>query len=208
MKLIVITPSSTIEDEHYILSKILDMGLTTLHVRKPKLSKRELGIYLKGFTKSQQKKIILHTHYGLMWNFDLKGIHVSKRQRKKRFKFTLRKIMLYLRRGKFQIGASCESFQSLNELYKDFDYIFIYPVFPGLNGHLPGINMGSMKKILPSYPEKVIAKGGTAPDNIGIARKLGFSGIAFQEYLWDYPEPLISFQKILDTFREEGLTIE
>jgi len=65
-----------------------------------------------------------------------------------------------------------------------------------------------MKKILPSYPEKVIAKGGTTPDNIGIAHKLGFSGVAFQEYLWDKPEPLVSFQKILDTFREEGLTLE
>jgi|SRR6185312_2346984 len=208
MKLIVITPSSTIEDEHYILGKMLDMGLATLHVRKPKLSKKELGIYLNGFTQSQQKKIILHTHYSLMWNFNLKGLHVSKRHRKKRIKFAIRKAILHLRRGNFQIGASCESFQSLADLYKDFDYIFISPVFPGLNGHLPGINMDSMKKILPSYPEKVIARGGTAPDNIGTAHKLGFAGVVFQEYIWENPEPLVSFQKILDAFHEEGLTLE
>lgn len=208
MKLIVITPSNTIEDEHYILGQMLDMGLPTLHVRKPKLSKRKLAAYLNGFTKSQQKKIIIHNHYTLLWNFNLKGIHISKRQRKKRSKFFLYKFMLRLRRGKFQVGASCESFQSLNELYKNFDYILLSPVFTGLNGHSPGINLGAIKKIMPSYPEKVIARGGTAPDNISTAHELGFSGVALQEYLWENPEPLVSFQRILETFRAENLTIE
>ncbi len=38
MKLIVITSAKNIENEHYLLSKMLDMGLPSLHIRKPKLS--------------------------------------------------------------------------------------------------------------------------------------------------------------------------
>jgi thiamine-phosphate pyrophosphorylase len=208
MKLIVITPSSTIEDEHYILGQMLDMGLPSLHIRKLKLTKKELRTYLDGFTQSQQKKIILHKHYGLLWDFDLKGIHISKRQRGKKARFFWNRIVLRMRRGNFLMGASCESFSSLSVIYKRFDYIMISPVFTGLNGHVPAMSTDTLKKLLPSYPGKVIARGGTTPENIDTANRLGFSGIAFQEYLWENPEPLVSFQKILDTFREQGITIE
>ena len=87
MKLIVITSLILVEDEHYLLSEMLDMGLTSLHVRKPQLSSDELKNYLSKFTKNQQKKIIIHTHHDILWNIELKGIHVSKQHRKKRFRF-------------------------------------------------------------------------------------------------------------------------
>lgn len=208
MKLIVITPSSTIEDEHYILGKMLDMGLPSLHVRKPKFTQKELEIYLQGFTQNQREKIIIHKHYSLLWDFNLKGIHISKRQRRKRVRFFLHKLMLHIRRGKFVIGTSCETFASLQAIHKKFNYIMISPVFTGLNGHLPGMSMDTLKKLMPSYPGKVIARGGITPGHVDIAHKIGFSGVAFQEYLWENPEPLESFRKILDTFREQGITIE
>ncbi len=62
MKLIVITASKNIENEHLILGKMLDMGLPSLHVRKPKLNEENLKRYLDEFTPAQRKKIIIHTH--------------------------------------------------------------------------------------------------------------------------------------------------
>lgn len=208
MKLIVITPSNAIENEHPILGKMLDMGLPSLYVRKPKLSKSAFVTYLNGFTKEQQKKIIIHKYYRLLLSLDLKGIHVSKRQRKKKLKFLVFKILLRLLKKNCIIGTSCESLSSLPDVYEKFDYITISPVFKSLNGHLPGFNMGALMKMVPTYPEKIIARGGTDADSIDKVKKIGFAGITFQEYIWDNPEPLKAFQKILDAFREQGLTID
>ncbi len=208
MKLIVITSSKNIENEHHILGKMLDMGLPTLHIRKPKLSEANLKSYLKEFTKSQRKKIVIHTHLNLLMDFDLKGIHVSKRHRRARFKFFMTRTKLRLRRGHFLMGTACKSLSSLDETYKDFDYVMISPVFTNPHGHRPSFNPGTLKRIIPIYPGKVIARGGATLDSINKAQEIGFAGIAFQRFIWDNPEPLVTFQKILDRFKEAGVTIE
>ena len=208
MKLTVITSSKNLENEHYILGKMLDAGLPTLHVRKPKLSEENLKNYLNEFTKSQRKKIIIHTHHNLMMQFDLKGIHVSKRTRRKTIRFYFTKLKLRLRRGKFVIGTSCKSLSSLDAIYPDFDYVMISPVFTNPHGHRPSFNSGTLKRIIPTYPGKVIARGGATPDSVEKAKEMGFSGVAFQRYIWDNPEPLQAFENILEHFKELGVPIE
>jgi thiamine-phosphate pyrophosphorylase len=208
MKLIVITSNKNIENEHFILGKMLDMGLPSLHVRKPKLSHENLKNYLNEFTKSQRKKIIIHTHHNLMMHFDLKGIHVSKRHRRKKLSFFLSKLKLRLRRGNFVLGTSCKSLSSLDEIYQDFDYVMISPVFTNPHGHRPSFNPGTLKRIIPTYPGKVIARGGATIDSIEKAKELGFAGIAFQRNIWDHPEPLVTFEKILERFKQLGIPVE
>jgi len=208
MKLIVITSSDLVEDEHYLLSEMLDMGLTSLHVRKPQLSSDELKNYLSKFTKNQQKKIIIHTHHDILWNIELKGIHVSKQHRKKRFRFFISKAKLRLRRGNFLLATSSKSLDSLDEAYKDFDYIMVSPVFTNPSGHQPSFNPTTLKRLLPNYPDKVIARGGATLESIDKAKDIGFSGIAFHQYIWNNPKPLEAFHKIVDRFHELGLSIE
>ncbi len=208
MKLVVITPSQNIENEHYILGKMIDMGLPSLHIRKPKLSPDNLKSYLKEFTKGQRRKIIIHTHHELLWNFNLKGIHVSKRSRKKQFSFFILKAKLHLRRGGFVMGTSCKSLSSLDENYRHFDYVMLSPVFTDPDGHRPSFNASTLKKIIPVYPGKVIARGGATLDSIQVAKETGFAGIAFQRYIWNNPEPVACFQQILDRFNELGIPVE
>ena len=208
MKLIVITSSKNIENEHYILGKMLDMGLPALHVRKPKLSNENLKNYLNQFTKAQQKKIVIHTHHNLLWNYNLKGIHVSKRHRRRKFWFAINKAKLRLRRGNFMIGTACKSLSSLDETYPNFDYVMISPVFTNPHGHRPSFNPTTLKRLIPTYPGKVIARGGATLDSIEKAKEIGFAGIAFQRFLWDKPDTLGNFQKILDKFHELGIPVE
>jgi thiamine-phosphate pyrophosphorylase len=208
MKLIVITSSNPVENEHYILGKMLDMGLPSLHVRKPTLSRENLKSYLNEFTKSQQKKIIIHTHYKLLLNYNLKGIHVSKKHRKRKIKFFFLKTKLRLRRGNFLLGTSSKSLFSLDEAYKDFDYVMVSPIFSTPDGHRPSFNPATLIKAMPTYPGKVIARGGATVDSINKAQEIGFAGIAFQHYIWDNPDPLTVFGKITNRFHELGLTIE
>ena len=208
MKLIVITPSKNIDNEHYLLGKMLDMGLPALHVRKPKLSKENLKSYLSEFTTAQQKKIIIHTHHNLMWQIGLKGIHVSKRHRRRKFWFAVSKMKLRLRRGNFMIGNACKSLSSLDETYSQFDYVMISPVFTNPHGHRPSFNPATLKRMIPVYPGKVIARGGATIESIQKAKDIGFAGIAFQRFLWDNPDPLGNFKKILDKFHELDIPVE
>jgi len=208
MKLILLTPSQSIDNEHAILGKMLDMGLPTLHVRKPKFSTAELKSYLRRFTKEQRKKIILHNHYDMMMSFKLKGIHVSKRHRRKKFMFWLTKTKLYLRRGRIIIGTSCKSLSSLDETQKDFDYVMLTPIFSNPGGHRPSFNPGTLKRVIPTYPGKVIARGGGTLESIEKIKEIGFAGIAFHRYIWNKPNPVEAFRDILDKFRELGLTVE
>jgi len=208
MKLIVITPSNTIEHEHSIIGKMLEMGLPSLHVRKPKFSKEELKDYLSGFSVDQIQKMIIHTHFELLWSFDLKGIHMPGKYRRNKFKLFFLKAGSYLRRKHILIGTSCKSLSSLSDAYKHFDYVAIAPVFPSFNGHVPGFSMGALVKIIPTCPGKVIARGGATIENIKTAYSVGFSGVAFDEYIWDAPDPLVTFQNVLNAYKEQGLPIE
>lgn len=208
MKLIVITPPHNIEHEHSILGKMLDMGLLSIHVRKPKFSDADLKSYLNGFSKSQQKKIILHTHNTIFWNIDLKGIHISKQLRKRRIKFFFLKTKLLFRKGTYALGTSSGSLDSLDEAYKDFDYVMVSPIFISPNGHRPNFNPATLERLIPYYPGKVIARGGATIESIHKAKEIGFSGIAFHQFIWNNPEPLVTFQKIVTRFHELGLPIE
>lgn len=208
MKLLVITPSKNVENEHALLGKMLDMGLTSLHVRKPSLSKADLKDYLSKFTKSQRKQIIIHTHPTLLLQYDLKGIHVPRGLRRKKIRFFLIQAKLRLRRVSFVTGTSCKSLSSLDDAYKHFTYILLSPVFTSPHGHRPSFNIGTLKRVLPTYPGKVIAHGGATADSVEKAKELGVAGIAFQGYIWESPDPLIAFQNIVARFHELGLTIE
>lgn len=208
MKLIVITPSNTIENEHTILGKMLDAGLPTLYVRKSKFTKAELKNYLDGFTKDHRKKIIIHSHYSLLMNYTLKGIHIPKKTRKAFISLFIYKLLLKMRQGQFLIGTSCKSLASLDESYKNFDYIMISPVFTSPYGQIIGFSISTLIKVIPTYPAKIIARGGAVLESIKKAKEIGFSGIAFQEYIWNERDPLEAFQKVLNGFHEEGIAVE
>ena len=47
MKLIVITGSKTLPDEPSMVTKMFEDGLTTLHLRKPKLTTQEMRDYIE-----------------------------------------------------------------------------------------------------------------------------------------------------------------
>lgn len=81
-------------------------------------------------------------------------------------------------------------------------------MFTNPHGHQPSFNLTTLKRLLPNYPGKVIARGGATLESIMQAKEIGFSGIAFNQYIWNNPEPLETFRKIVDRFHELGLSIE
>jgi thiamine-phosphate pyrophosphorylase len=210
MKLILMTGSRTKDKELEMIEKMFDFGLPNLHIKKPKLNKDQMREYLEFIPEKYHDRIVLHSHHSLLWDFKLKGIHVSKRRRSKKFKFGLTKALLKFRRGNFIIGTSCKSLSSMDENYPNFDYVMLSPVFTNPYGHRPSFNKATLKRIIPSYPGKIIARGGARLEagSIEVALELGFAGIAFYQQIWKSTNPDEEFKKIFERFKELGIEIE
>jgi thiamine-phosphate pyrophosphorylase len=208
MKLMVLTSSPEVENEVIYIKQMLDAGLPTLHLRKPTSSIDYLKKVLDGLSSEHHKKILLHTHYGLLWDYNLKGIHLSKADRQRKYKAWLTYHALKLRRPNILRSTSCSSISTLAESYNAYDYIMLTPVFTGVQEHRPTFSRGTLKVIAKKYPERIIARGGASANNIEKAVEIGFNGIAFHNSIWKNPEPVKEFERIINRYKELGLPIE
>jgi len=83
-KLITIThpyKSSTTEIES--ICQLFEAGLKILHLRKLDVTKKELREYLQNIPTQFHKRIVIHSNYSLLREFDLKGIHLTEKSRKR-----------------------------------------------------------------------------------------------------------------------------
>jgi thiamine-phosphate pyrophosphorylase len=209
MKFIVITPSKNVEKEYIIINHMLKNGLPTLHLRKPGFSKEETINYIEHFPEDQQNKMVLHSYHNIMLDYDLKGLHLSRRHKKKQFLSWLTQTKIELRMGKkISISTSSKSLSSLVDNYKNFDYVMLTPVFTDPQGHRPSFSPAILQQILRAYPDKVVARGGSDAESIEKARDMGFAGIAFHNFFWNNEDPLKEFDKVMNKFSQLGLSIQ
>ena len=209
MKVIVITPSKTIDNEQYIIGKMIEMGLPTVHVRKPNFSREEMMKYLDEFPLEHKKHLVLHSHHKLLWDYNLKGIHLAKSHRKKKFKSWLTETIVKIKRDHLTISTSSKSLSSMSLNYDHFDYVMLAPVFTSPHGHRPSFSPGIIQQVMRNYPEKVIARGGSSAAVIDRAKDLGFAGIAFHNCIWvNGTDPLKEYTVVKDRFNELGIPIE
>lgn len=208
MRLIVITPSRTSENEHHLLKQMFKLGLTTLHVRKPHYSTKKLRDYLDVFSKEQQKCIIIHSHHRLLCDYDLMGIHFTKMHKKSKIRKWITEKIIGLKRKEYIKSTSANSISAMINDYSMYDYTMLSPVFGETTDKMPAYSPGTLEVMIRKYPEKVIARGGANLDSIIKARDLGFKGIAFQNFLWKKTDPLEQFRSIINRFNKLGIKIE
>ena len=208
MKLILVTPSTSRDKEQNILRQMLDLGLPTLHVRKPHLSTESLKKYLDHFSKEHQKRMMIHSHHALLWDYDLKGIHLTKAHKKKQFRSWAIQKLIKFRRGNFSMSTSCNSISSMAASYNEFEYIMLTPVFGQTQEHRPTFSRGTLDLIIGKYPGKIIARGGANIESIAKAYDIGFTGMAFQNFIWKHDDPVGQFIQVLNRFKELGIPVE
>jgi thiamine-phosphate pyrophosphorylase len=187
---------------------MLDMGLPTLHIRKPNLSTEGLKKYLDNFSPEHLKKIVIHSHHTLMWDYNLKGIHLTKTHRKRQFKSWFVQQLIKVKRGDFSLSTSCSSLSSMALTYNDFEYIMLTPVFTQTQEHRPTYSKGTLDVILQKYPGKIVARGGAKLESIEEAHKTGFVGLVFHNYIWKAEDPIVQLKLVMDRFKELGLIAE
>ncbi|MES2284387.1 MAG: thiamine phosphate synthase [Bacteroidota bacterium] len=198
---IVISNPTAIADEHAIIEQLFDEGLEIFHVRKKEFSENEMRTFIERISEKYFSKIVLHSHYSLVKEYDLKGIHVPVDFKNEASKGTL-----------------SVSFHSLDEVEKfenKFDYGFLSPVFDSISkeGYKRKFDFSELKmyflnrKVLNNRTGNglLIALGGIDEDKIEKVKELGFSGIALLGAIWKSENPVEKFKRIKEQWLKKEL---
>ena len=206
MKLILISSSGKSEDETKQLVQLFEMGIETFHLRKPKMTTKELRSYLEAVPEVFHDRIIIHSHHDLAVSYNLKGIHMTRIHKKRKFRQWF--IMQRIRMRKKNIVVST-SFRKLGNLYEEenkYSYVFLSPIFDSLSGKFQsGFNEFSLKAAIEKTPHKVIARGGMDLSKIEKVREIGFYGMAFYSTIWKSKDPVEAGLKLFEKLKALGI---
>lgn len=170
MKIIAITVPQMIDEDAYLISNLLKMGIYSVHLRKPEASIYECRTLLAKLTKEERAKIIIHDYPELYTEFSLKGIHINKN-------------ITSLPDGYNGFKTrSCHSFEEIERYKAEYDYLFLSPIFDSISkvGYKSGFTKEELLKASISgiIDHKIIALGGVTLDKLPYLKQLNFGGIA------------------------------
>ena len=191
-KLIVITPEKDIAGEAKLINALFDAGLQFLHIRKPDNTGKEMQNLITSISQDFYSKIVLHSHYELLHDYNLKGLHLPEKTRKEGTISGIKNI----------VSTSFHTLEDIATEKTSFEYAFFSPVFQSISkeGYKPTIETTTLKgffhsdKSTPRFP--IIALGGITDENILQARGIGFQGAACIGYIWEQPDPVAQFKKL------------
>ncbi|MDQ3190459.1 MAG: thiamine phosphate synthase [Bacteroidota bacterium] len=210
MKLVIISPPESIQDETEIIVDFFENGMQHFHLRKPGFSEEEVDLYLKKLPEKYHTKIVLHSHHHLLDKYDLRGIHFTK----KHFQWSssrMRKLSNFLKpKGEDQtISASFHSLSEVLENIEIYNYLFLSPVFDSISkeNYHGGFDLKEVKSLFDQIRNdqtktakaEIVSLGGIKPENIHLAFQAGFDGVAAFGSLWthnDKAEILNMFKKL------------
>lgn len=197
MKLILITCPDFFVEEDKILTTLFEEGLDILHLRKPDSEPVYCERLLSLMSEQFRKKIVVHDHFYLRDEFNLMGIHLSKRHPQAPASY----------HG--PITRTCYDLQSTVEQKHLCEYVLLRNIFDSISeswnkaSFTPDELRNAARKGI--IDRNVIAEGGVALDNIEQVRELGFGGVAIRGDLWnhfdvhsqrDYKELIAHFRRL------------
>ena len=196
MKLIVITAPSFFIEEDQIITAMFEEGLDVLHLRKPDSSLTYLDRLINLIPEKYHKKIVIHDHFILKSEYDLRGIHLSARNSEVPYDY----------HG--HISCSCHSLDEVKTNKDACSYVLMSPVFDSISkeGYKAAFSQKELKEAHKSklIDDKVVALGGVDETRIQTVKDLGFGGVAVLGDLWGRfnPKTDTNFVEIIEHFKK------
>ncbi len=197
MKLILLTPPDFFVEEDKILTALFEEGLDLLHLRKPDTEPVYSERLLTLLPESHHNQIVVHDHFYLKEEFNLRGIHLNGRNLEPPVGYK---------------GHISKSFHHIDELKaekKNFNYVFLSPIFDSISksNYTSAFDMEVLKQASAHgiIDKRVMALGGITTENMAVAKELGFGGVVVLGDLWnrfnihstlDYKELINHFRKL------------
>ena len=177
MKIVVITTPYFHIDEIKCVTALFRAGLELLHLRKPQSSIQDCARWLKGIPEEYVHRVVLHDHFRLVEDFNVKGVHLNGRNPNPPENWN------------GHVSRSCHSVDELIAFKERCDYLFLSPIFDSISKE--GYNSELTEEtILTAKNEgfidhKVYALGGMTATHLKMAREWGFGGAAFLGDVWN-----------------------
>lgn len=176
MKLILMTTPYFFVEEHQIINALFDEGLEILHLRKPETEPVYSERLLTLIDESYRKRIVVHDHFYLKNEYNLKGIHLNQRNPELPPKY------------KGHLSCSCRTEQEVTQHKKACDYVFLSPLFDTSTGELTTdlspskLRDMARRKVI---ERKVMAFGGVGLNNVSSLKDYGFGGVVILGDIWN-----------------------
>jgi thiamine-phosphate pyrophosphorylase len=210
MKIVVISQSKVLENEHDIITKLFEAGLGTLHVRKPRLRTKQLVEYIEKIPAHFHNRIIIHSHHNLASKYNLLGVHYTRLHLEPNFRNWWREKKLGFIKRKL---VRTSSHNKLASLYDEsdivYDYVFLSPIFDSITGkYQSGFYEDAIKAAVQKTGLKIVARGGIDVTRLEKVEELGLYGCALYSCIWNGPDPLEEFLKIIHRCAELGIKVD
>lgn len=185
MKLIVVSPEQSIEDEIKVVYDLLDSGLQYFHLRKPSATKDDLRRYLDKINPIYRNRVSIHSHHELADDYDLERIHIPESTR-----MTMSTDKLEELKDSYIVSTSFHDENEAMELGKNYSYYFLGPIFDSISKKGYAAKKFDIIHQLSGSP---IAIGGVRLENMNDIREMGFKGAAFLGSLWKSQEESLNY---------------
>lgn len=193
MEVIAITSSTIRDNESKRYVELFELGLETLHIRKPKCSTKDISSLISEIPRQYRNRVVIHGHYKLAIKFGLKGVHMKRRHRSSSFKNNWNRLKLKFRNRNLIFTTTFHSLQSLKENSVSYDYVLLSNVFSDdskFNFEDSGLKL--IRTILDTCNMNVFAVGGIELSHLDLVKDAHFYGVGLSSTVFKASMPEVS----------------
>jgi len=200
LKNIIVSFPSEIDNEFEKIHQLLmDDTIDFFHLRKPDFDYFQFKEFIKLIDVDLHYKIVIHSHYSLIEEFDLAGINLNRKALSQlAYADEVDKCFiqpLVLNNTRIEVNRiipnmvtfSAHSFAEIKNLNFDTDYVFLSPIFDSISKdeYLSKFGLNDLDKELKTCNTNVVALGGVTLDHKEVLKETGFYGMARLGDFWN-----------------------
>lgn len=195
MKLVIMTQPTYFVEEDKILSALFEEGMDLLHINKPESEPLYAERLMSLLPKSEYDRMVVHQHYYLKTEYDLRGIHIDSPDMPVPDGF------------RRHITRSTSNIEDLKMMKKNCDYVMLHSLFDSLHdGVKASLTISEMEEARRRglIDKRVYALGGMSLESVQMAKDLGFGGVVICGDLWNRfsIQHEINFHELINHFRK------
>jgi len=186
MKLVVISSPNKSKSEIRHIEDFFENGLDVFHIKKKDFTRSKMKEFIEMIPRKYHDKLVLHSHYDLARKYNLRGIHISRHKKRRKFTSNLHYYISKIFAPRLKVSKSFHSIHSMVHDKRNYDYVFLSPVFDhhDINVFSAAFGEKQLRSVLYKSKHQVIALGGVKTERIVLARRAGFGGIALHSAVW------------------------
>ncbi|MGB0403603.1 MAG: thiamine phosphate synthase [Salibacteraceae bacterium] len=199
MELIIISSPNKGKSEIRHIVEFFENGLNIYHIKKKDFSYSKMEEFICMIPQKYHDRLVLHSHYYLAKKYKLRGIHISRHKKRRKYLSTVHYYFSRLFVPRLKISKSFHSIHSMILDKKKYDYVFLSPVFDHHDISIFSAAFGEkqLRSVLYKSKHNVVALGGVKLDRIELARRTGFFGVALHSAIWKEKTDRIGGYKLI-----------